>query len=246
MRAMILAAGRGERMRPLTDHLPKPLLEVGGKPLIVWHLERLAGAGFRDVIINHAWLGDRIEATLGHGGQLGLRLHYSREADALETAGGIARALPFFQDRPFLVINGDVWCDWNPAGAREWQATLEHRGALAGLLMVDNPAHRREGDFQRLSAPAGERWFPLAMPADDGRAHTLTFAGIGIYQPALFAGINPDARQPLAPLLYEAMAQQAVIGWHHEGDWVDVGTPARLNALNTRLSRARHAGYTIL
>ncbi|MFA5522527.1 MAG: nucleotidyltransferase family protein [Castellaniella sp.] len=246
MRAMILAAGRGERMRPLTDHLPKPLLEVGGQPLIVWHLKRLARAGFRDVIINHAWLGACIEAVLGHGGQFGLRLHYSPETEALETAGGIARALPFFENRPFLVINGDVWCDWDPAGARQWQATLERRGALAGLLMVSNPAHRPDGDFLPLSVPAGQAWFPLVLRADDTRAHTLTFAGIGVYQPALFEGIGPDTRQPLAPLLRQAMTQQGVIGWRHEGDWVDVGTPARLTALNTRLSQARHAGYTLL
>ena len=246
MRAMILAAGRGERMRPLTDYLPKPLLDVGGKPLIVWHLIRLARAGFRDVIINHAWLGARIEAALGHGEHFGLRLHYSPETEALETAGGIARALPFFQDRPFLVINGDVWCDWDPAGARQWQVTLERQSALAGLLMIDNPVHRPDGDFQPLPVPAGQTWFPLAMRADDTLAHTLTFAGIGIYQPALFAGMDPDTRQPLAPLLHRAIAQRGVIGWRHEGDWVDVGTPARLTALNARLSQARHAGYTLL
>lgn len=144
---MILAAGRGERMRPLTDTTPKPLLRVAGKPLIVWHIERLVAAGIRDIIINHAWLGEKIESTLGNGDQFGARLCYSPEPIALETAGGIARALPFFQDQPFLVVNGDIWCDWNPALVNACVQALRDRSAVAWLLMVNNPDHNPKGDF---------------------------------------------------------------------------------------------------
>ena len=146
MRAMILAAGRGERMRPLTDTCPKPLLPVGGRPLIAWHLESLARAGITDILVNHAWLGERIEAALGDGRAYGVRLRYSAESPALETAGGIARALPFFQDRPFLVLNGDVWCDWDPARAPRLAAAWP-ADRLAHLVLVDNPAHHPAGDF---------------------------------------------------------------------------------------------------
>lgn len=246
MRAMILAAGRGARMRPLTDTLPKPLLPVAGKPLIVWHLERLAASGARDVVINHAWLGQHIEAALGDGARYGLRLHYSPEAVALETAGGIARALPLLGDAPFLVINADIWCDWDPAQAADWAATLARTNALAALLMVDNPAHRPDGDFQPLHTGAPP-WFHLAEPGPGtGRVgSTLTFAGIGVYQPALFRGLAPQQPRPLAPVLRQAMAHARVLGQHHGGDWVDVGTPARLRALDARLARAAQAGYTL-
>ncbi|AUL48295.1 mannose-1-phosphate guanylyltransferase [Bordetella trematum] len=219
MRAMILAAGRGERMRPLTDHTPKPLLSVAGKPLIVWHLERLAAAGFTDVVINHAWLGARIEAALGDGSAYGLRLRYSPESPALETAGGIAKALPLLGEAPFLVINGDVWCDWDPAQARARVADLPAGGAW--LLLVDNPPQHPRGDF-RLHADGrvGE--------ADSDR---LTFSGIGIYDPELFAALPAGAAAPLAPLLRQAMAQGRVHGARHTGRWTDVGTPERLAAL---------------
>ena len=227
MHAMILAAGRGERMRPLTDTCPKPLLPAGGRPLIAWHLERLANAGITDVVVNHAWLGDRIESALGDGRAYGVRLRYSAESTALETAGGIARALPFLGDEPFLVINGDIWCDWDPARApglaAKWPADR-----LAHLVLVDNPAHHPEGDF--VLQPHGP-----VMPRTDAAAPALTFAGIGIYRPALFSHTDPDRPAPLAPLLRRAMAAGAVTGERHAGRWVDVGTPARLAALDSEL-----------
>ena len=168
MRAMILAAGRGERMRPLTDRLPKPLLPVGGKPLIAWHLERLAAAGFQDVVINHAWLGHEIERALGDGAAFGLRIRYSPEASALETAGGIAQALPLLGPDPFLVINGDIWCDWDPAAAPALAADLPSGGAW--LLMADNPPQHPAGDF---TLTADGR-------VEDGGEARLTFSGIGL------------------------------------------------------------------
>ncbi|CAB3957697.1 N-acetylmuramate alpha-1-phosphate uridylyltransferase MurU [Achromobacter insolitus] len=223
MRAMILAAGRGERMRPLTDRLPKPLLSVGGQPLIVWHLRRLAAAGIRDIVINHAWLGHEIERALGDGGAHGVRIRYSAEATALETAGGIAQALPLLGDAPFLVVNGDVWCDWDPAAAAGRARALRDGGAW--LLLVDNPPQHPAGDF-RLEA--------------DGTVHAqgeprLTFAGIGVYHPSLFADVPRGAAAPLAPLLRQAMARNLVHGARHEGKWTDVGTPQRLADLDAEL-----------
>ncbi len=224
MRAMILAAGRGERMRPLTDRLPKPMLSVGGQPLIVWHLRRLAAAGIRDVVINHAWLGHEIVAALGDGGALGLRIRYSAEETALETAGGIAQALPLLGDEPFLVVNGDVWCDWDPAAAAGLAHGLPDGGAW--LLLVDNPPQHPAGDF-RLEA--------------DGSVHAqgeprLTFAGIGVYHPSLFASVPRGAAAPLAPLLRQAMARGLVRGARHTGKWTDVGTPQRLADLDSELN----------
>lgn len=274
MRAMILAAGRGERMRPLTDTTPKPLLPVGGQPLIVWHIKRLAAAGFRDIIINHAWLGEKIESALGSGKKFGVRLSYSSEPTPLETAGGIARALPFFQNRPFLVINGDVWCDWNPAQACAVSAAMAKHNALAWLLLVNNPAHNPEGDFvlanagatpaesaawastspraaatpATLGAPRSEHPTTVPNPIAIGQVHPneppvsnaqrLTFAGIGIYHPALFTNILPDTPAPLAPLLRHAIETGRVIGSFHPADWVDVGTPERLQTLDQRLARS--------
>ncbi len=217
---MILAAGRGERMRPLTDTCPKPLLCVAGKPLIVWHLERLAKAGCREVVVNHAHLGDQIEALLGDGDAWGLRITYSAEpAGALETAGGIAQALPLLGEEPFLVINGDIFCDWTPA-----QAVLAD-DALAHLILVPNPAHHPDGDFSLDGTKVGA----------DGTAPKHTFSGIGIYRPALFAGIVPGQMAKLAPLLRAAMAQGKVSGELHRGRWTDVGTPQRLGELDAEL-----------
>src|SRR5699024_10015930 len=181
MRAMILAAGRGKRMRPLTDTTPKPLLRVGGQPLIVWHIKRLVAAGINHIIINHAWLGEQIISALGNGQQYGAQLHYSAESTALETAGGIRQALPFFQDQPFLVINGDIWCDWDAREALDAASRLRQCQALAWLLVVDNPDHNPDGDFL----------FPALCP------HKLTFSGIGVYQPALFAGLPARRALPL-------------------------------------------------
>ncbi|OZI26799.1 mannose-1-phosphate guanylyltransferase [Bordetella genomosp. 9] len=227
MRAMILAAGRGERMRPLTDTTPKPLLRAGGKPLIAWHIERLVAAGMRDIVINHAWLGDRLEAALGDGSAYGARLRYSREGTALETAGGIALALPMLGDAPFLVVNGDVWCDWNPAAAPARARELDGVRSQAWLLLVDNPDHHPLGDFH-----AG-----TAGVLDPDVGDRLTFSGIGIYHPSLFGGIAPGAAARLGPLLGQAIARHAVRGQRHDGRWVDVGTPERLAALDAELRK---------
>lgn len=222
VKAMILAAGRGERMRPLTDHTPKPLLPVAGKPLIVRTIERLAAAGIRHIVINHAHLGAQIEQALGDGAAWGVQIRYSAEGEghALDTGGGIRRALPLLGDAPFLVINGDLWCDFDPA-----TLTLAP-GDLAHLVVVDNPAHHPRGDFHlrrgRLSAD------------DEPR---LTFSGIGLYAQALFAA-HPDGSFPLAPLLREAMASGCVAGTHYRGQWVDVGTPQRLAELSAALAGA--------
>jgi len=226
MRAMILAAGRGERMRPLTDHTPKPLLAAGGKPLIVWHLERLAAAGVRDVVINHAWLGERLVEHLGDGARWNVRIRYSPEATALEAAGGIAQALPLLGDAPFLVINGDIWCDWDPAGAPAQAQRLQDRAADAWLLLADNPPHHPQGDFA-LGADG------CATTQGDPRH---TFCGVGIYRPALFADVPAGRPAPLAPLLRKAMARGAVLADRHMGRWVDVGTPQRLAELDAALS----------
>lgn len=221
MKAMILAAGRGERMRPLTDTTPKPLLEAGGRPLIVWHLQALARAGFDEVVINHAWLGDRIEAALGDGAEYGLRIRYSPEPPgALETAGGILQALPWLGPDPFLVINGDIWCDYPLSRLADRPLASADS---AHLVMVDNPPQHPGGDFVledgRLKPEGGPR---------------LTFSGIGVYAPALFADLEPGKR-PLAPLLKAAMAEGRVSGEHYGGQWFDIGTPARLQQLDARL-----------
>ena len=233
MKAMILAAGRGERMRPLTDRTPKPLLPVAGKPLIVWHLERLARAGCHEVVINHAQLGDQIEALLGDGDAWNVHIRYSAEPHgALETAGGIANALPMLANEPgaepFLVINGDIFCDWDVSRAR----TALMPGHLAHLVLVDNPPHHPAGDFV---LAAGKVSPDATAPPGTRR---LTFAGIGIYRPALFADIPRGTPAKLAPLLVEAITAGRVSGEYHTGRWVDVGTPERLAALDAAL-RAR-------
>ncbi|HEX4329471.1 MAG TPA: nucleotidyltransferase family protein [Burkholderiales bacterium] len=224
MKAMILAAGRGERMRPLTDAHPKPLLEVGGKPLIVWHLERLALAGFTEVVINHAWLGAQIEAKLGDGSAFGMHVVYSPEAEALETAGGIAQALPLLGDAPFLVVNGDIYCDFDFGRARSIVAQMQASAAQAWLVLVPNPPQHAEGDFV----------LNTGAVSDHGDAR-YTFSGIGVYQPSLFADIRRGSKAQLAPLLRAAMARLQVGGELHSGRWEDVGTPERLAALDVEL-----------
>ena len=220
MKAMILAAGRGERMRPLTDHTPKPLLPVAGKPLIVWHLEKLAAAGFREVIINHAHLGEQIEQTLGNGEKWGLTIHYSPEPPgALETAGGIAKALPLLGNEPFLVVNGDVWCDL------DFTRLQKPAGSQAHLLLVANPAHHTRGDFSLNLGQVG-----LAQGGD-----TCTYAGIGIFTPAMFASVPPGQAMKLRPLLDTAIAAGQLSGEFFAGHWVDVGTPERLATLDQEL-----------
>ncbi|WP_189385975.1 N-acetylmuramate alpha-1-phosphate uridylyltransferase MurU [Advenella faeciporci] len=228
MQAMILAAGRGERMRPLTDTLPKPLLCVGGKPLIVWHIERLASVGITDIVINHAWLGHKIEETLGNGQQFGVAIEYSAESPkGLETAGGIANALPLLGEQPFLVINGDIWCDWNPMQAVTIVDHLHNASTQAWLLMVDNPPHHPEGDFHLDAQGLLHGKIPTAI--------NHTFAGIGVYHPSFFRGVKPQQPQPLAPLLRLAMQNRLVEGSLHAGQWIDVGTPERLALLDQQL-----------
>jgi MurNAc alpha-1-phosphate uridylyltransferase len=214
MKAMILAAGRGERMRPLTDHTPKPLLTVAGQPLIGHQIQRLARAGFVDIVINHAHLGGQIEETLGDGQQFGVRLHYSPEpAGALETGGGIFRALALLGPAPFLVINGDVWTDYDYA---DLPTELE---GLAHLVLVNNPAHHPAGDFSLQNHKVRNKGEPR-----------FTFSGIGVYTAALFAECQPGSF-PLAPLLRAAAEQGLVSGEHYLGRWMDVGTPERLQQL---------------
>ncbi len=228
-KAMILAAGRGERMRPLTDHTPKPLLPVGGKPLIVWHIERLRAAGFTELVINHAHLGHRLEEALGDGTAFGVRIAWSPEATALETAGGIRHALPLLSDAPFLVINGDVFCDADFTALRTAAENLCTDGPLAHLLLVDNPEHHPEGDFHLDDA---------GLIHADG-APRITFSGLSAYHPALFAALADNTPAKLAPLLREAMSAGKVTGQHHAGRWIDVGTPQRLAELDRELGARR-------
>jgi|SRR5450830_229884 len=239
MKAMILAAGRGERMRPLTDHTPKPLLQVGGKPLIVWHLERLAQAGFSEVMINHAYLGQQIEAQLGNGGQWGLSIRYSPEVNALETAGGIAQALPLLGDAAFLVINGDIFTDIDFAKLIYALAP----GQLAHLVMVDNPPHHPNGDFAYLDGsllPEGhlheDQLHEDQLQENPAR---LTFSGIGVYHPDLFKGVVRGEAAKLAPLLREAIAQGLLAAEHYQGVWHDIGTSERLAELDAQLNLMR-------
>ena len=223
MKAFILAAGRGERMRPLTDHTPKPLLLAGGKALIVWHLERLAAAGFKEVIINHAHLGEQIEAALGDGSAWGLSIQYSPEPPgALETAGGIANALPLLGDEPFLLVNGDVYCDV------DFGLFSGLTAANAHLVMVANPAHHSGGDFSL----DGDR---VVYAHGD---QTYTYAGIAVFSPSFFANIKRGEIMKLRPLLDAAIAAGTLTGERHSGRWVDVGTPQRLAELDTELRNA--------
>ncbi len=213
---MILAAGLGERMRPLTNYIPKPLLEVAGKPLIVYHIEKLAAAGFEEIIINIAHLGFMIPEALGDGARWGIKISYSDEQQegALESAGGIVKALPLLGDAPFLVVNGDVWCDYR------FDIGFDLQDDLAHLILVENPDHNNEGDF--------------ALEANrvlNGGALQHTFSGIGYYSPKLFERLS-YGRAPLAPLLREAIREGRVSGELYSGQWRDIGTPERLVELN--------------
>jgi len=223
MKAMILAAGRGERMRPLTDHTPKPLLPVAGQPLIVHYLEALAGAGVRDVVINLSWLGEQIRAALGDGGRWGLRIAYCDEGpQALETGGGIFNALPLLGNEPFLVVNGDVWTDY------PFEALLRPPRDLAHLVLVSNPAHHPDGDFGLQGGRSAD---------GDGGQQRFTFSGIGVYRRELFDECRPGPFR-LAPLLQAAAAAGRVDGEYYAGGWQDVGTPERLRELDRRLEGA--------
>ena len=219
--AMILAAGRGERMRPLTDTTPKPMLWVAGKPLIQYHIEKLAQAGMRQIVINLAWLGEQIEAYLGDGSQFNVTIQYSRETEALETAGGIVKALPLLGDNPFMVVNGDVYSDLNYQ-----RFSGEPLQCMARLLMVPNPQHNPDGDFAIVDERLSEKQQQYA---------SWTFSGIGLYRPDFFAGLA-ETKLPLAPEIRKHMAQQQVQGQLFQGRWCDVGTPQRLDILDKELS----------
>ena len=224
MRAMILAAGLGTRMRPLTLTNPKPLLPVAGKPLIQYHIERLVNAGITELVINHAWLGEKLEQFVGDGSRFGASVIWSREDEPLETGGGIFKALPDLSPggEDFLLVNGDVFSNYPFTGIADKQ--LEP-GQLAHLVLVDNPAHNPKGDFMlhhdRVSSEGGE---------------LLTFSGISLLSPALFADCQPG-KFPLAPLLRRAMAQGLVSGEHFNGYWQDVGTPQRLEQISEQVTK---------
>jgi MurNAc alpha-1-phosphate uridylyltransferase len=224
MKAMLLAAGRGERLRPLTDTLPKALVPVRGKPLIAWHLERLARGGFREVVVNVAYLGAKIEAALGDGRRFGLSIAYSREPEPLETAGGIATALPLLDAAPFLLANADIYCEYDFAGLRG--IALQDRAAH--LVLVPNPPHRPNGDF---SLEAGL--------VRGGAPRRYTYAGLAVLSPKLVEDVKAGTKAPLAPLLYAAADRGALSGEVYEGLWQDVGTAERLAELESLLE-SRH------
>lgn len=230
MKAMILAAGLGQRMRPLTDHCPKPLLTVGGKPLLAYHLERLHEAGFVQVVINLAYLGEKISDWLGDGSRFGLEVQYSFEEQPLETGGGIARALPLLGNEPFVLLNGDVWTDYPLVLLAERQSELAQHKKLGHLVMVPNPVHHPDGDFvvcegrAMLKADA-----PQAMPSQ-------TFSGISILSPALFEKCEHLLpRFPLRDVLFPAIRHDLVSAECYAGPWCDVGTPERLASLDVAL-----------
>lgn len=216
MKAMILAAGRGERMRPLTDHTPKPLLQYGGKAIIEHTLIHLHNAGFNEIVINVAHLGEQIMQYLGNGNRYGVTIEYTHEGrNGLETAGGIINALPLLKDAPFLVVNGDIATDFP-------FARIKNRSlALAHVVLVDNPEHHPEGDFGLTDEALVVDPYPVKY----------TFSGIGVYHPDLFSNISPGINK-LAPILREAMAQQQVTGEKYNGFWMDIGTPERLQELD--------------
>lgn len=222
---MILAAGRGERMQPLSDTLPKPLLEVAGKPLIVYHIERLVRAGVKELVINHAWLGEKIEQTLGDGSAFDAHISYSPEQHALETAGGIKQALPILGTGEFLLVNGDVWCDFDFTAL----LTKPLNGDMGRLILVDNPPHKLEGDFDLLGDRIKNR--------DSAGAKGLTYAGIARLSADMFSELA-EPKAPLLPLFKAAIAKNLLAGLRYEGDWLDVGTPARLQELCDRIENA--------
>ncbi|PTQ90130.1 N-acetylmuramate alpha-1-phosphate uridylyltransferase MurU [Agitococcus lubricus] len=227
MKAMILAAGLGNRMRPLTLHTPKPLLEVGGKPLIVWHIEALKAAGIYEIVINTAWLGHKLHDALGNGEALGVRIQWSDEDEPLETAGGIQRALSYLGDNPFVLVNGDVWLRYDFARlvAHDLQSNLAH------LVLVPNPPQHPHGDFvfSRQQSPSH-----VQVEGDE----RYTFAGVSVLSPQLFAQLTAG-KAPLAPLLRQAIAQGQVTAEYHGGAWVDVGTPERLADLDSAIRSAK-------
>jgi len=223
MKAMILAAGLGNRMRPLTLYTPKPLLEVGGKPLIVWHIEKLKKIGVTEIVINSAWLADKLISSLGDGSQFGVDIRWTREEEGLETAGGIINALPLLGTDPFILVNGDVWTTMGFEALRDIQLNDD----LAHLVLVDNPKQHPEGDFTLLDGRA----FAFDQ---DVKGENLTFSGVSVIHPKLFDGLEPGKR-PLAPLLKQSMQNQKVSAEKLKGAWVDVGTPERLMELDLQI-----------
>lgn len=226
-RALILAAGRGERLRPLTDATPKPLLAAGGRPLIEWQVESLAAAGFRDLVVNHAHLGYQIEAALGDGGRFGVRIRYSPESPALETAGGIARALPFLEGGPFVVVSGDIHTDFDFASLAPRIAAIERDpdACIAHFVLVENPPWHAAGDMG------------LAGGRITREAPWLTYGNIGVFHPQPFRGIPDGTRLKLFPWMYRFVEEGRVTGERYAGPWDNVGTAEQLAALDRRLSR---------
>lgn len=223
MKAMILAAGLGNRMRPLTLHTPKPLLEVGGKPLIVWHIEKLKKIGVTDIVINAAWLADRLITTLGDGAQFGVNIMWSREDEGLETAGGIIQALPLLGDEPFILVNGDVWTTY------DFQPLLNVKltDQVAHLMLVDNPPQHPNGDFTLADG--------RAFTFDQGQSgENLTYSGMAVIHPKMFDGLM-QGKRPLAPLLVQFMHVHKITAEKLPAAWVDVGTPERLAHLDAQI-----------
>ncbi|MGA4323407.1 N-acetylmuramate alpha-1-phosphate uridylyltransferase MurU [Ectopseudomonas hydrolytica] len=223
MKAMILAAGKGERLRPLTLHTPKPLVKAAGVPLIEYHVRALVAAGFTELVINHAWLGQQIEDYLGDGSRFGAHIVYSPEGEPLETGGGIFKALPLLGDEPFLVVNGDIFTDYPFAELRKSMSGLAH------LVLVDNPAHHPQGDFVLAMGQVQDA---------ESLGERLTYSGIAVLHPRLFAACQPGAFK-LAPLLRSSMQQGQVSGERHAGCWIDVGTHERLAEVERLLQEAR-------
>jgi len=221
MKAMILAAGRGERLRPLTERLPKPLVEAGGKALIDWHLQRVAAAGFREAVINVSHLADQVVAHVGDGARFGLRVAWSREAEPLETAGGIANARALLGEAPFLLVNSDIYCEYDFSRLRH----VALKNSLGHLVLVPNPPHHAAGDFTLESGMVG-----------NGAAARYTYAGIAIMSPAIVAGVRTGDKAPLGALLRQAAGEGRLSGEIHDGVWTDVGTAERLAQLRTLLA----------
>ncbi|ATZ67199.1 NTP transferase domain-containing protein [Acinetobacter haemolyticus] len=229
MKAMILAAGLGNRMRPLTLHTPKPLLEVGGKPLIVWHIEKLQKVGVTEIVINTAWLGDKLVAALGDGSQFGVTILWSHEGEGLETAGGIINALPLLGDQPFILVNGDVWTTMDFASLLDVKLGTKQ----AHLVLVDNPPQHLKGDFILSNN--------MAYTFDQEQCgEALTYSGVAVLAPQMFIGLE-SGKRPLAPLLKEAMLEQQVSAEKMQGIWVDVGTPERLQQLDQQIQQGAFA-----
>ena len=254
IKAIILAAGRGERMRPLSDHCPKPLLKVGGQALIVWIIQNLARAGLKDIVINHAWLGEQFEQTLGDGSAWGVRLHYSAESSALETAGGITHALPLLGQGVFLAVSADIYTDFNFSHLLT-RATFVQASAvpLMHLVLVDNPDFHPHGDFYLLNGKVQplntadaiehpEKTSPMQtyhktckLFSDQQTRSSLTYANIGLYDSRSFMHLDPNTPAKLAPLIHNTMAHQCVSGEYFQGVWHNIGNPRQLDALNQTL-----------